>query len=77
MKTKMKTIVASDQVLRIVDDATYEGENLATNIDFVISVEGEYYIVDIFNISVEDNDKAQIDSFQARTLEEAVSYVFD
>ena len=77
MKTKMKTIVVSDQVLRIVDDATYEGENLATNIDFVISVEGEHYIVDIFNISVEDNDKAQIDSFQARTLEEAVSYVFD
>ena len=73
----MKTIIVNNQTLRIVDDVTYEGENLAENIDFVIIKEVKSYIVDIFNTAIDDENEAHIDSFEANTLEEAVNYVFE
>lgn len=77
MKNKNKTIAVKGHILRIVDDITYEGENLKTNIDFVIVKNNESYTVDIFNTSIDDENEAHIDSFETATLEEAVSYVFE
>ena len=77
MKNEMKTIVVCGQTLRMLDDITYEGENLAENIDFVIVKEGDSYIVDIFNTAIDDENEAHINSFEAGTLEEAVSYFFE